>query len=62
MIDKKDHQYFWTNNYIESKSYIMEISEFSYRDGSGHLVDFPKVMAINPDNIHEKFSLWMTFL
>jgi uncharacterized protein (DUF1015 family) len=62
LLDKKEHQYFWTNNYINNCSYIIEISESSSYDGNGHLVDFPKVMEINPINIFEKFSLWMTFI
>lgn len=60
-FDKNGGRYFWTNNYIEKTSYIIGLSESPHRDVREHIVDFPKIMDINPTNIYNKFSLWMTF-
>jgi len=59
-LEKKGKSYLWTNNHRQECSYITDITVFS--PNKGHLVDFPKIMNINPTNVYDKFSLWMTFL
>jgi hypothetical protein len=64
MIDRHGRTYVWTNNYLENNSNIVDLSvSIDIRENTSPLlVTFPKVMNINPTNIHEKFSFYMTFL
>lgn len=64
MIDRHGRSYIWTNNYIKNNSYIVDLSvSLGIRENTTPLlVTFPKIMNVNPNNIHEKFSFWVTFL
>lgn len=66
MIDRHGKCYVWSNNYIKGNSYITDISESGLDKAlSGRsplLITFPKLMNINPTNIHEKLSFYLTFL
>lgn len=64
MIDKNGRTYIWTNNYINNNSYITDVSlslsPVTNKDPC--LVKFPKIMNINPKNVHEKFKFYMVFI
>lgn len=63
MIDKNERSYTWTNSYTKSVSYITDVSPTVARDGKDPvLIKFPKIMNINPTNVHEKFAFYMVFL
>ena len=62
-LDKNEHVYIWTNNYTKGISYITDVGVSLAKDGRDPLLlKFPKIMNINPKNIHEKFSFYMVFL
>lgn len=64
MIDRNGRTYIWTNNYVKNNSYIFDLAVSpSIRVLENPLlITFPKIMNINPTNIHQKFSFYMTFL
>lgn len=64
MLDKNGRTYVWTNNYVNENSHITDVSVTlsAVHDKDPLLIKFPKIMNINPKNIHEKFSFYMTFL
>lgn len=65
MVDRHGRSYMWSNNYIKQNSYITDLSVTMSANMKGKdptVVTFPKVMNINPKNVHEKFSFYMTFL
>jgi hypothetical protein len=63
MLDRNEKCYLWTNNYILNISYIHDLSIPLAREGRDPMIlKFPKIMNINPDNVHEKFSFYMVFL
>jgi hypothetical protein len=64
MLDRNEKVYIWTNNYITNSSYITDVgvSLSVQSDRNPLVVRFPKIMNINPTNVHEKFSFYMTFL
>lgn len=64
MLDRKEKVYIWTNNYAKGISYITDVavSLSSLKDKDPLVLKFPKIMKINPTNVHEKFSFYMVFL
>jgi CRISPR/Cas system-associated protein Cas10 (large subunit of type III CRISPR-Cas system) len=64
MLDRNEKVYIWTQNYIKGVSYITDVGVTlsAVRDKSPLLIKFPKIMNINPKNVHEKFSFYMVFL
>jgi hypothetical protein len=62
-INKNERLYSWTNNFLTGLSYITDVGgTFGPSTKDPVLIRFPKIMNINPDNIHEKFSFYMVFL
>lgn len=64
MLDRNEKVYIWTNNYIKDVSYITDVGVTlsPTKDVSPLVYKFPKIMNVNPQNVHEKFSFYMTFL
>lgn len=63
MLDRNEHVYIWTNNYVKGISYITDVGVTIAKDGRDPcLIKFPKIMNINPENVNEKFSFYMVFL
>jgi hypothetical protein len=63
MLDRNEKVYMWTNHHAKQISYITDVGVTLSKDGRDPLVvKFPKVMNINPDNVHEKFKMYMLFI
>lgn len=63
MLDRNEKVYIWTNNYTKGISYITDVGvSLSMTKENPLVIKFPKIMNINPQNVHEKFSFYMTFL
>lgn len=64
MMERQNKTYIWTNNFVKKTSIItdVDISLSSSTDKSPLILRFPKVMNINPQNVQEKLSLYLTFL
>ena len=64
MLDRNEKAYIWTNNYVKGISYITDVGVSLSPTGLKDplILKFPKIMKINPTNIHEKFSFYMVFL
>lgn len=64
MIDRHDKLYLWTNNYVANDSYIIDLTagQTTTIRRDPILIKFAKIMNINPTNVQEKFSFFMTYL
>jgi hypothetical protein len=63
MLDRNEHIYIWTNNYGKGISYITDVGVTLAKSGRDPLlIKFPKIMNINPQNVHEKFAFYIVFL
>lgn len=62
-IDRNQGLYIWTNNYLNSQSYINEVR---VKPGVSvqsvpFTIRFPRIMNITPNNVKEKLALCMVF-
>lgn len=63
IIDIGSKSYMWINNYISNSSTIYDISIDGSKSGiGGMLIEFPKVMNINPDNVKERLAFYLPFI
>ena len=62
LIDKNERTYMWTNNYLKGTSHISEMRVTSAPGFDSTILKFPKIMNVNPTNVHEKFAFYMVFL
>ena len=64
MLDKKSKFYMWTNNYAKQTSYITDLSAIfnSSKSSNSMLVEFPKIMNINPQNVAEKLAFYLVWI
>lgn len=62
MLDRNEKVYMWTDHHQKKISYITDIGISLARDGRDPLIlKFPKLMNVNPTNVHEKFKFYMIF-
>lgn len=62
MLDRNEKTYMWTDHHQKNFSYITDIGISLARDGRDPLVlKFPKLMNVNPKNVHDKFKFYMLF-
>lgn len=62
MLDRNEKTYMWTNHHAKNFSYITDIGIQLAKDGRDPMIlKFPKLMNVNPSNVHDKFKFYMIF-